>query len=236
MSEKAALIISIGLVVGLLIFGITAGNAALDYRAMERTVVVKGLAEGEYPANVVIWPIPFQVVGNNLEQLYMDVDRNKNAVMDFLRTSGIPDAEISITIVQVVDKFANDYGSANNIKFRYTANQNVTVYSRNVDVVRSAMSRVDILGRGGVPLTGTDYNYYTQYLFSDLNAVKPAMIEQATANARAVAQKFAEDSSSALGKIKSARQGQFSITDRDSNNPHVKNVRVVTTVEYYLAD
>lgn len=55
-------------------------------------------------------------------------------------------------------------------------------------------------------------------------------------NARAVAEKFAEDSSSTLGKIKTARQGRFSISDRDSTTPYVKNVRVVSTVEYYLSD
>ena len=157
-------------------------------------------------------------------------------MMGFLRASGIPDSEISITIVQVVDSFANDYGAADNIKYRYTANQNVTVYSRNVDVVCSAMGRVDILGREGMPLTGADYNYYTQYLFLDLNAAKPAMIEQAITNTRTVAQKFAEDSSSELGKIRLARQGQFSVSDRDSNNSHIKNVRVVTTVKNYSAD
>ena len=97
--------------------------------------------------------------------------------MGFLRALGIPDSEISITIVQVVNSFANDHGATDNIKYRYTANQNVTVYSRNVDVVCSAMGRVDILSREGVPLTGADYNYYTQYLFLDLNAAKPAMIE-----------------------------------------------------------
>jgi uncharacterized protein len=62
------------------------------------------------------------------------------------------------------------------------------------------------------------------------------MIEEATRNAREVAQKFAEDSDSTLGKIRTARQGQFSISDRDSNNPHIKNVRVVSTLEYYLVD
>ena len=61
------------------------------------------------------------------------------------------------------------------------------------------------------------------------------MIEEATRNAREVAEKFAADSDSRLGKIRSARQGQFSISDRDSNNPHIKNVRVVSTLEYYLA-
>jgi uncharacterized protein len=62
------------------------------------------------------------------------------------------------------------------------------------------------------------------------------MIEAATIEARKVAEKFAEDSDSRLGKIQTASQGQFSITDRDRNNPHIKNVRVVSTIVYYLAD
>ena len=62
------------------------------------------------------------------------------------------------------------------------------------------------------------------------------MIEEATRQARAVAEKFAADSDSVLGKIKRASQGQFSISDRDKNNPHIKKVRVVSTVEYYLSD
>lgn len=48
------------------------------------------------------------------------------------------------------------------------------------------------------------------------------MIEEATKQAREVAQKFAKDSQSTLGKIKTASQGQFSITDRDNNTPYIK--------------
>ena len=62
------------------------------------------------------------------------------------------------------------------------------------------------------------------------------MIEEATRNARAAAEKFAKDSDSRLGKIKNASQGQFTITDRDENTPYIKNVRVVTTVNYFLKD
>ena len=77
-------------------------------------------------------------------------------------------------------------------------------------------------------------SYRTQFSFNGLNAIKPAMIEEATKNARASAQKFAEDSDSTLGKIRRASQGQFVIYDRDT--PYIKRVRVVTTVEYYLKD
>jgi OsmC subfamily peroxiredoxin len=66
--------------------------------------------------------------------------------------------------------------------------------------------------------------------------IKPEMIEEATKNARAVAEKFAADSDSRLGKIRSAQQGQFTIENRDSTTPHIKKVRVVSTVEYHLAD
>jgi hypothetical protein len=73
-------------------------------------------------------------------------------------------------------------------------------------------------------------------MFNRLNEIKPEMIEEATKEARAVAEKFAEDSNSKLGKIKSANQGQFSIRPRDNNNPHIKIVRVVSTIVYYLSD
>ena len=69
-----------------------------------------------------------------------------------------------------------------------------------------------------------------------LNTIKPAMIEEATKNAREVAEKFALDSNSKVSKIKSARQGLFSINDLDQNTAYIKIVRVVTTIEYQLED
>jgi hypothetical protein len=85
-----------------------------------------------------------------------------------------------------------------------------------------------------VAITGGDYRYNILYEFTGLNEIKPQMIEEATKNAREAAEKFAVDSGSRLGKIRNASQGQFTITDRDANTPFIKNVRVVTTVNYYL--
>ena len=98
------------------------------------------------------------------------------------------------------------------------------------------MNKTSELGKQGGALTGQNYQYQTQYLFTRLNEIKPEMIEQATNEARAVAEKFAQDSNSELGEIKTAYQGQFSINSRDQNNPHIKNVRVVSTIVYYLSD
>ncbi len=90
--------------------------------------------------------------------------------------------------------------------------------------------------REGLACSRNSYQGQAGYIFTGLNDIKPEMIEQATAEARQVAQKFAEDSDSVQGKIRRASQGQFSISDRDKNNPHIKKVRVVSTTEYYLSD
>jgi len=77
---------------------------------------------------------------------------------------------------------------------------------------------------------GPDFEY------TRLNAIKPALIAEATANARESAEQFAKDSHSTIGGIRSANQGVVDISDRDQGSPQVKKVRVVTTVEYFLKD
>lgn len=60
------------------------------------------------------------------------------------------------------------------------------------------------------------------------------MIREATGNARASAEKFAQDSKSKVGKIRTASQGVVEIEDRDAASPEWKRVRVVTTVDFFL--
>lgn len=119
---------------------------------------------------------------------------------------------------------------------RYTAQQTITIYTTKIELVQQAQARIIELGKKGIAIGGDEYNQRVQYMFTKLNEVKPAMVEEATRNARMVAEQFAADSNSRLGKLKRANQGQFSVEDRDSNTPYLKKVRVVSTVDYYLID
>lgn len=221
---------------GLAVLGYQLADAALRVKQFERSVTAKGLAEREYPADVIIWPIQFAAAANDLPTLYGAVEQNTARIRHFLLARGVAAGEITAAAPAVTDKSAQAYGNGARPEFRYSAMQTVTVYSSDVAEVRAIMGELAELGKQGIAFTGGDYQSQTEYLFTRLNEVKPAMIEEATAQARRVAQKFAADSDSRLGKIRRASQGQFSIEARDRNNPHIKKVRVVSTIEYYLAD
>ena len=231
-----SLVLGFFIFLGLTSLGYLLGNSAIKIKEYERTVAVKGLSEREFGADIVIWPIQFTAAGNNLEELYGSIDGNTTRIITFLEASGIDKTEISFATPSITDKSAQKYGNQAKAEFRYTAIQTVTVYSRDINSVRKVMGKLSELGKQGIVFTGGNYQSKTEYLFTRLNEVKPEMIEEATRKAREVAEKFASDSKSTLGKIKKAKQGQFSIVARDKNNPHIKKVRVVSTVEYYLSD
>jgi len=235
-NKISATILGLALVAGLAVLGILLRDAVLDFKRLDRSVAVKGLSEREYPASIVIWPIQFSVAGNELGDVYRTLDDQKAKIASFLVTHGLAAKEITAPPPAITDKSAQQYGGDSSAPFRYVGVQTITVYSENVGGVREVMTLLSELGKQGIAFTGDPYQNQTEYLFTRLNDVKPEMIEEATRNAREVAEKFAADSASSLGKIKSASQGQFSISDRDKNNPHIKRVRVVSTVEYYLSD
>lgn len=232
---KSAFILGLFIFLGMVITGWLLGKSALTFKEYERVVSVKGLAERELPADVAVWPIRFSAASNDLETIYVTLENNTKAITEFLQSAGFDAAEVSTGAPIVTDKLAERYGEQN-VNMRFIAQQVVTVYSSKIDLVQKSETAITQLGRQGIAFSGDEYNRRINYLFTKLNDLKPAMIEESTRNARAAAEQFAADSNSKLGKLKAARQGQFSIEDRDSDTPSLKKLRVVSTVDYYLTD
>ena len=227
-------LIAVGIIAGAFTLGNQLEQGIRGFKDADRVVTVKGLSEKEVKANHVIWPVGFREMGNDLSQVYDQLEAKQNMVLKYLKDGGLTDEEITIAAPKLRDNLADNYGSQRP-PFRYMITQVLTISSDKVDVVRKLDEAQRDLLKAGVGLTN-DYSYMTKYSYTGLNEIKPAMIEAATKNAKEAAQKFAMDSGSTLGKIRRANQGIFSITDRDENTPFIKNVRVVTTVEYFLKD
>jgi len=233
---KPSIIISSAIIaLGIVLLGLSIKCGIDRFSDRDRVVTVRGLCEKEVQANKVTWPIVTKEVGNDLSAIYPSIESKNKAIVSFLTSNGLSESEISVNPPQVYDAAAERYGNRD-VAFRYQVTNVVVVTSDKVDLVRKLINKQTDLLRQGIAIVAGDYNYQTSYEYTDLNSVKPQMIAEATANAREAADKFAEDSHSELGKIKTAQQGQFSINDRDQYTPQIKTIRVVTYITYYLED
>jgi len=204
-------------------------------RARDRYVTVKGLAEREEKADLAIWPITFKVAENDLNVVQKGIDQGRETVRAFLIEAGFSEDEISYSAPRIMDMQTEHFGRQDR-PYRYLAETTVTTRTDKVLLVKSTMEESGQLVGRGVVMSRETWESPTEFLFTALNDIKPQMIEEATREARRAAEKFAKDSGSKVGKIRNASQGYFTINNRDRNSPEVKNVRVVTTVQYYLVD
>lgn len=220
----------------IVVFGSFIQNSLNRYTNRERVVTVKGLSEREVQADKVIWPLIYKEIGNDPAEIYQRIAKKNAILVSFLTKEGLTETDITVNAPEVKDRFADSW-SQENITNRYVATSVIIVSSEHVALVRGIMQRQSELMKLGIALITEEYGKNNiQYEFTKLNDIKPEMVEESTKNARATAEKFAADSESQLGKIRRATQGQFSIQNRDVNTPHIKNVRVVSTVEYYIND
>lgn len=255
-AERDGLVVSAGVMGGCLLLGLVIGGWVLgseikDLKLADRYVTVKGLVERTVKSDTAIWPVTFKEAGNDLPQVFAKSESDKNTVLKFFAEQRITPQEVSVGQIKVTDRLANEYGGDNNGP-RYIVEQTVTVQSTDVDKIANAGQKTAELVRSGIVVGGGNGQQGgIRYEFTGLNALKPDMITEATRNARASADRFAADSGSQVGSIRSANQGVFSIssagtavtgndddgavgTEGDADASMMKKVRVVATVDYYL--
>ena len=220
----------------MLLLGLCIKGGIDNFANKGRQVTVKGLAEQEVPADKVTWPISTKEIGDDLPALYAKINQTNQTIRQFLQAGGIKDSEITTGAPTVIDLNAERYNE-NRRPYRYNITSTITVSSNQVDRVRQLMARQGELLQKGIAIVEGDYDSpKVKYELVSFPSMKGKMMTEAIKNAEATAQQFAENSHSTLNKITRADQGQFSIDDRDDNTPHIKKVRVVTTVTYSLKD
>lgn len=231
---RSFLVLGLSLVLGLTIFGVQIGRAVRAGREFDRYLTVKGLSEREVKATLVIWPIRFSVAAEDLTTLKAAMETNRALVLSFLQERGVDAKEITQGLPVVNDREDERIQANRPSLARYRGVVTLVVRSANVDVVKKAIQGADALLEKGVTLVGTESGDRIEFIFNAVNDIKPDMIKEATANARAAAEKFAQDSKSKVGRIRKATQGALEIEDRDAASPERKVLRVVTTVDFFL--
>ena len=219
------------LALGMSLGGYLLGDGLTRAKMAERSVTVRGLAEREVMADLATWTISYSATQSNMMGAQASVDQDTAAIRAFFSELGFPDDALQPTGVNV-SSYTND-----GVPY-FTVRQRMTLRTEDIERAQRAVRQQFDLVRCGVMLEEGSGMAYT---FTRLNDIKPEMVAEATRDARAAAEQFAEDSGADVGGIRQATQGYFSIDARDgdgggwgvADTPY-KKVRVVTTVDFYL--
>lgn len=198
--------------------------AAKDFSKQGSYVEVKGLSEKIVKADTAIWSLNFEVKSNNIDLLYSDIEKNIVAIKAFLKEKGFEDAEINVAPVNI---YQDTYKEA---AFRYNSTNQISVYTKKVDLAKQASNETLLLVKRGVVLNQNSISFE----FSDLNSIKPDMLAEAIKNARDTASQFALNAGSNVGSVTRGNQGVFDITDKDPGSPEYKKIRLVSTLRFLL--
>lgn len=222
-----ALIAALGITSG----GYLLGDGLLRAKEAERSVTVRGLAERDVTADLATWTIAYSASSTNIASAQDKVRRDTQSIEEFFDELGFPDGALQPTGANV-SSYTNEGITT------YTVRQRLALRTTDIDRARRAVAQqFDLVGRGVFLEEGSGM----AFTFTKLNEIKPEMVAEATRDARASAEQFAQDSGADVGAIRRATQGYFSIEARDgegggwgvSDTPY-KKVRVVTTVDFSL--
>lgn len=214
------LVVSGALVVCAAVFFFSARNFSKQGEYVE----VKGLSEKIVKADTAIWSMTFEVKSNSIDSLYADIEKNSTLIKSFLKQKGFEDSEVSVAPVNI---YQDTYKDA---AFRYNSTSRIAVYTKKVDLAKSASNETLMLVKQGVVLSQNSIAFE----FSDLNSIKPDMLAEAIKNARDTAAQIADNSGSHVGSVSRGNQGVFDITDKDPGSPEYKKIRLVSTLRFLL--
>lgn len=240
MEKGISFISAFVLALGIAGSGFFIGNGYYQTHMNNRSVIVKGLAEMPVKADLAIWNIKFQTIGNELAETQNKINAHKDLIVAFLKEKGFRTSEITLGRINTNDLDANPYREKTNTQPRFILTQSIQVRSNQVHNIAQASEQIGNLVGQGIIFANLEYEQPVSYLFTGLNQIKPIMLEEATQNARQAATEFAKNSQAQVGKIRKANQGVFSILPQDaapgvSETAQIdKTVRVVSTVEYFL--
>lgn len=199
----------------------------------EASVSVRGLAQREVNADLAVWQLSFGLGDNNLENLQKSIKEKSEIVSLYLKDKGLSERDFSVLSPSITNNLLDPYINQEKMQYIYIAKLNFLIRTDKISAVKKANEGLLELVDKGIAIK-QDYENKINYEFTKLNDIKPEMIALATKNARKVAEQFAKDSNSNLGKIKHATQGLFSIENAATGLEERKIVRVVTQIQYLL--
>jgi hypothetical protein len=216
----SALILAVGLGYGLSLVG--QGMAA---RA-GNSVTVTGQARTSATADNAVWTLSAQESSQSAAAAVTKVEKSVAALVKYLVAGGIPAAGVQTGGVNTnaIAEYIN--GNPTGRTLSYQANQNVTVRSKDVNLVSSLSNGIGTLLQTGVNIN----NYGPAFYVSNLAALRPSLLAQAMLDAKARGISITKAVGSSLGAIVAVSSGPVQVTSPDSVDASAGGMYDTTTI------
>jgi hypothetical protein len=216
-SVFAASILAVGLVIATFVFS----AAYRDVRKDARTIDISGSAEKLVASDTAKWSLSVsrQADAGNLKEVVTQLTTDTKAVSAYLQAHGIKKEEVTLQPPSITpicdgqgstsyDRSGNAYCASSRL-IGYALQQPMVIESSQVDALTAlAQSAFSSLAGQGIILTSAGVEYYIH----DLNQVKMQLLSDATANAKARAEKILQGTGASIGELQSASVGVFQVT------------------------
>lgn len=194
-----------------------ASNAFINRNQSSETINVTGLGKKAFDSDLIVWNSSFNRKSMQLKEAYAALDNDRKIIKEYLTSKGIASNEIIFSAVSInkeYDTSYDQYGSQRSQVFTgYNLSQNVQIESKNVAQVEGISREVTELINLGVELN----SYAPEYYYTKMAELKLEMIAEATKDAKARAEKIAENAGAKLGKLKKSDMGVFQIIAQNSS-------------------
>ena len=237
-NQSGLFYLGVFLALGLALGGYFIGQTMYNAKVALNTAEAKGLAERRVKADRANWTLAFKIAGASSDEipaLYRKSEQNQKIIIDLLKQNGFDDGEIR---AGVIDYAYSEFRDADQklVDEKHQLTGSIDVETDKVELVSTVRSSINKLIAQGIDIE----NQAPKYFFTGLNENKPDMLREATQNARIAATEFAENAGASVGRIRNARQGGFIVRDAGEEYGDTqkidKDVRIVTTITFYLTD
>ena len=209
------------------------GSSVYVSRTIERikstnhVIEVKGYAERKITSDMAIWQGTLMVRGKDLAPTYQKLEEDRKQVIDFLQGDDLK-AEASPVMKETL-YVQTSHGMNTNTVDGFVLRQKFSITSPDVQKIAAISTKVDQINGKGLEFESTDPRYF--YSRDKLDALKVALLGDATKNAKERADQFTKTSGSNVGRLMSARQGIFQVTPENSTDLSDMGTYDTSTIE-----
>jgi len=175
-------------------------------------ITVTGSSKTEAVADNVVWTLSASQTSANVADAVKKVGTDVDALTNYLTKGGVPADALTLGPVSTYGNQEYSNGNYTGRILNYVANRDLTVRSKDVELISRLSQGIGALLQTGVSVN----NYGPAYYVSTLPDLRPQLLAEAMKDAQVRAKAITDAVGGGVGAVLSVKSGVIQVTTPDS--------------------